>query len=198
MPYLIFIFLSIGLLFQVSSCYLKKKSNETYQTYIKAAPYDAIIIPGIPYDSGKSHVMLKVRMYWAKQLFEKGITKNIIFSGAAVHSPYIEGHYMKILADSLGIPSNHTFVEPTALHGTENAANGFIMAQQMGFKKIALATDPFQSIFLESYEGVNVKGLAYLPFPVDSMPAFTKDLPAINPAEAFVPDFVPLKSRPKQ
>src|SRR5687767_3651287 len=100
MTYLFLLFISLGLLFQISSCYLKKNTTRTFQTYLSKAPYDVIIIPGIPYDRNSSPLMLKVSMYWAKQLYNKGITKNIIFSGAAVHTPYVEGKIMKIISDS--------------------------------------------------------------------------------------------------
>ena len=195
MPYLFFLFATVGVLFQVSSSYLKRDIAQTFNTSVSSAPYDAIIIPGIPYDEMEENWMLKARMCWANQLFDRGIAKNIIFSGAAVHTPYVEGRIMKLIADSMGIPANHTFIEEKALHGTENIDYGYRMARSMGFKKIAVATDPFQTFFLHYLSGQNADGVVFLPFPPDSMDAFNRNLPAINTTDAYINNFVPLKNR---
>ena len=166
-----------------------------YNSNIQHAPYDAIIIPGIPYDTANPEFMMSVRIRWAKLLYEKGVAKNIIFSGSAVHTPFIEGRYMKIIAESLGIPSNHTFSEERALHSTENITYGLEMANSLGFKKVAIATDPYQSIFLSSmYEKIN-PSLPFLPLNVDSIPSFKILLPHINVNAAFVQNFIPIEKR---
>jgi len=51
------------------------------------------------------------------------LPRNIIFSGSAVSSPYVEGVAMKIIADTLGI-RRPTFSETKAEHSTENAYYG--------------------------------------------------------------------------
>ena len=168
-------------------------TQNTYQSAVKQAPYDVVIIPGIPYDVGRPNKMLKVRMYWAKKLYEQGLTRNIIFSGSAVHTPYLEGVFMKVVADSMGIPSAHTFSETKALHGTENVDNGIALAKQLGFKKIAIATDPFQSIYLIKFEQKNT--IPYLPFPLDSLNVFDKQLPKFDATSAFVKNFIKLDDR---
>ena len=182
------------LLFAVSY-YAKRETLRLYHKSLSNAPYDAIIVPGIPYDVPEPNTMLKVRMYWARKLFNEGIARNIIFSGAAVHTSFVEGKYMKTYADSMGIPQNRTFVESRALHGDENIRYGLRLAKKLRFTKVAVATDPFQTLFLrrsltkEDYE------VSFLPFPIDSMPVFNQPLPRINPRDAYVPNFVPLKDR---
>lgn len=186
---------TVGLVFYISSCHIKRNTLRIYNANIRHAPYDAIIVPGIPYDTANPEFMMSVRIRWAKMLYEKGVTKNIIFSGSAVHSPFIEGRYMKIIADSLGIPSSHTFSEERALHSTENITYGLQMANSLGFKKVAVATDPYQSIFLSSmYEKIN-PSLPFLPLSVDSINTFKKLLPQINVTAAFVQNFIPLEKR---
>ena len=46
--------------------------------------YDVVVVPGIPLIDGKWNMTMKRRIYWAKFLYDKGLTKNIIFSGSAV------------------------------------------------------------------------------------------------------------------
>ncbi len=185
----------VGVVLYISSCHIKRNTLRIYNSNIQHAPYDAIIIPGIPYDTANPEFMMSVRIRWAKLLYEKGVAKNIIFSGSAVHTPFIEGRYMKIIAESLGIPSNHTFSEERALHSTENITYGLEMANSLGFKKVAIATDPYQSIFLSSmYEKIN-PSLPFLPLNVDSIPSFKILLPHVNVNAAFVQNFIPLEKR---
>ena len=181
----------IILVAKASSVLLRQTMATIYSESMQLAPFDVVIVPGIPYDSANPNIMLKARMFWAKNLFEKVHTRHIIFSGNAVHSPYIDGQCLKITADSLGIPTARTYVELRALHGTENIDLGIAMAKQLGFKNIAIATDPFQTAYLKYYEKKN--NAPYLPMPVDSIKAYDKSLPAINTCELKVENFVPLK-----
>ncbi len=175
---------------------MKRDAIETYNRYVANAPYDVIIVPGLPYDTGRQNILLKVRMLWAKSLFDKGITKNIIFSGGAVHTAYIEGKVMKTIADSLGIPAEHTFAEDKAEHGNENIYYSKKLAQQSGFKKIALATDQYQNSFLSSFMEELMTGVAQLPVNVDSFTAYDKELlPAVDVRGAFINNFIPLNER---
>lgn len=173
-------------------------AHKTYSRSISDMPYDAIIIPGIPYDSLKPNRILLARMHWAKHLYETGVAKNIIFSGSAVHTPFIEGKAMKIIADSMGIPPQNTFIEYHALHSTENVDYGLELADSLGFKKVAVATDPFQSIFLSLHIKDRKLDVALLPFQLDSMKTFNRPLPAINHSDAYVQNFVPLKNRTEE
>lgn len=175
---------------------MKHDTDAAYNLYITQAPYDAIIVPGIPYDSTQQNILFKVRMLWAKNLFDKGITKNIIFSGAAVHSAWIEGKVMKIMADSMGIPSANTFYEDKAEHGNENVYYSWKLAQRLGLKKIALATDQYQNSFLTSFLQKRTPDIAQLPVSTDSFPVYDKkQLPLIDASKAHVNNFVPLKER---
>jgi vancomycin permeability regulator SanA len=175
---------------------LNKSAINSYNTSISKAPYDVIIVPGLPYDSANVNTLFKSRMLWAKSLYENGITKNIIFSGSAVHTPYVEALVMKTFADSLGIPSANIYSEENALHSTENVDYGIVLAQKLGFSKIAVATDPFQYFYLNRYVISNNIKVGMLPFSLDSMPFYSKAaLPKINAQSAFVANFIPLKNR---
>lgn len=181
----------------MNSCGLiNRLASNAHDSYLLTAPYDVIIVPGISYDSAKVNPIYKARMLWAKWLFERKIAKNIIFSGSAVHTPYIEGLSMKIMADSMGIPAENTFVETVAEHSSENVDFGIRLAHQLGFKKIAVATDPFQSHFIRKFIQVCKIKIALVPFPLQMMPFYQKQtVPRIDAREAYVKDFVPLEKR---
>jgi uncharacterized SAM-binding protein YcdF (DUF218 family) len=194
------LFMGIAAITITCSCGASKKfSTKLYSKAEKEAPYDAVIVPGTPYlDSSSLGTIFAARILWAKYLFEKGITKNIIFSGAAVASPYYEGAAMKTIADSLGLPAEHTFAETKAEHSTENAYYGMKMAKTMGFRKIALATDPFQTKMLLSFLKKRCGNMAAIPTVfaiIDPKKERKFSLPKINPASAYVPNFVPLAER---
>ncbi|MFI5140570.1 MAG: YdcF family protein, partial [Sphingobacteriales bacterium] len=181
----ILLILFTALLVYLSGCNIKRSAVKTYAKYVKEAPYDVIIVPGIPFDSLGSNSLLKARIYWAKYLYDNGLAKNIIFSGGAIHNCYVEGKVMKIFADSLGIPPSHTFSEVNAEHSIENVYLGWRMAHKMGYTKIALATDPFQSYTLGSFINRYTPGMARLPLQnADSL--YKKDLPKANLSSAYV------------
>lgn len=113
---------------------------------LQKAPFDAIIVPGMPYDTAW-HDGTKLRMYWAKYLYDNGYTKNIIFSGAAVYTKYCEAKIMKEYAIKMGIPEEHIFLDTTAQHSVENVYYSYYVAKYHGFKNIAVATDTYQSRF---------------------------------------------------
>jgi len=181
----------------MNSCgIINRAATNSRSSNLLLAPYDVIIVPGVPYDSNGVSQIYKARMLWAKWLFDRRVAKNIIFSGSAVHTPYIEGKAMKIMADSMGIPPEHTFVESRAEHSTENIDFGIQVARQYGFKKIAVATDPFQSRFIRRFMEACKMNIALIPFPLQMMPLYYKrKLPKINAQQAYVKNFVPLEKR---
>lgn len=170
----------------------------TYNHNVAKGPFDAIIIPGNAFDSVNTNRIFRARMFWAKTLYEQGLARNIIFSGAAVHTPYTEAIAMKIIADSFGIPANRTFVETRAEHTTQNVDYGLLLADSLGFKNIAIATDPIQALYLQHY--LRQKGLkiSVLPFALQDIVTYNKPLPPVNCSYAYVQNFVPLKERQEQ
>lgn len=178
------------------SSYYDPKSTEKKSERLKAkGPYDVIIVPGVPYQDPKLKVILKARILWAKYLFDNGIAKNIIFSGSAVYNPYIEGVMMRIYADSLGIPSAHTFAETQAEHSTENIFYSLLMAKKMGFKKIAVATDQYQAIIIRNFMKKNCPEIEVIPIEYNKIKLVTAAWPEIDPSSACVDNFVSLVER---
>lgn len=185
-----------------SSCADQHFSRKYYAKAQQEGPYDAIIVTGLPYrdSTSASGVIFAARVLWAKYLYDKGIAKNIIFSGAAVSSKYYEGQAMKMVADSMGVPREHTFAEIQAEHSTENAWYGMKMAHKLGFKKIALAADPFQTKMLKSFLKKRCHNMAYIPIVYDSIISDRNKWQTLIPNNvdckaAIKADFVPLADR---
>lgn len=182
------------LVFGLTMCSLDRYTTKAFKKAQQEKPYDVVIVPGVPYDSVEIGTVFKARILWAKFLYDSGFTKNIIFSGSAVYSPYFEGSVMKTIADSLGIPSSHTFSEIKAEHSTENIYYSWKMAKGMGFSKIALATDPFQSILLRGFGKKYCKGVGEVPMVYDKLDV-SKPLPTVNPSKSYKVGFVSIKDR---
>jgi uncharacterized SAM-binding protein YcdF (DUF218 family) len=184
------------LLVLISGCNVRKIATRMYSTHITKAPYDVIIVPGIAYDTATQMKNgFNARIVWAKKLYDRGIARNIIFSGAACYSPYVEGQMMKMIAEQMGVPAANVFCETKAEHGKENVYYSWLMAQKLGFKKIALAADPYQAFFLEGFIQTNMPDMGILPMAVDSLKKFYLPLPAVDASPAFVQNFIPLNKR---
>jgi hypothetical protein len=188
------VFLLVALVF--THCTFTHYAKKSYAAAKKEKPYDVVIVPGVPYEGDNTTGVMKMRLFWSKHLYDSGYTKNIIFSGSSVYSPYVEGVVMKIMADSLGIPPEHTFSETKAEHSTENVYYSWRMARGMGFKKIALATDHFQAGLLRSFMKRWCPGMKAIPIVFDADVDFDdKALPKISPLSAYVDNFVALPAR---
>src|SRR5690606_12313850 len=154
----------------------------------KYLPVDVLIVPGIPFQNGKWDRVMKSRVLWSWILYKNGYVKNVIYSGDAVYSPYKEGKIMALYAEKLGIPSRHIFYETQARHSTENVYYSYLMAKEMGFKTIALGTDPyFQSPTLKRFTKRRFTSyIHHIPFVKDSLIAYDYLDPVIDPSSAKV------------
>lgn len=187
------VFLGVALL--LTHCSFSRYAKRSYERAMREKPFDVIIVPGVPYERENTTSIMTMRVLWAKQLYDSGVARNIIFSGSAVYSPYVEGIAMKVIADSLGIPSDHTFSETMAEHSTENVYYSWKMAKEMGFKKIALSTDPFQARLLGRFLKKFTPGVRTIPIVFDRLDIEGKTLPEIDISSAFVAGFVSIRER---
>lgn len=124
------------------------KNNNHVNEFKKDYSYDAIIVPGVPYFHDSVSTILQARIKWSVFLYKKGLTKNIIYSGSDVYSPYYESKIMAMIAKQNGIPQNVIYCDTIAQHGTENIYYSYVLAKKLGLTKIALATDPFQAAMM--------------------------------------------------
>lgn len=185
--------------FLVTSCSFSRKSQQKLLVQAKQhAPYDIIVVPGIAFNNGVWDRTMKGRIYWAKYLYEQGITRNIMFSGNAVHTAFGEAQVMALYAEALGIPRQNIYLEMKAEHSTENIYYGYWLARREGFSKIALASDPFQTKMLRSFTRKKISAeVGFIPLVVDTLktlePLMTD--PPINYQAAYKENFIPLKKR---
>jgi uncharacterized SAM-binding protein YcdF (DUF218 family) len=180
------------------SCAYSPKAAKKLLSKSKETVYDIVIVPGVPFENGKWSYTMKGRVYWAKYLYDNGITKNIMFSGSSVYSPYYEGMIMALYAEALGVPKSNIFYEIRAEHSTENAYYSYHLAKKLGFTKIAVASDPFQTKTLKSFSHKKLsRDIGMIPMVVDSMNALKPSMtdPVIEFNKAFNENFVSLKKR---
>lgn len=182
----------------VSCSFSRKSAARLYKDTESAAPYDAIIVPGVPFKNNTWDKIMKGRIYWAKFLYDKGIAKNIIFSGSSVYTPYYEAEIMRLYAIELGIPPGNIFTEKKAEHSTENAYYSYKYGKKSGFNRMALASDPFQSKMLKKFIRKKVsKDVGIIPFVIDTLKKIEPTMtdPVINYEQAFNKNFISIKKR---
>lgn len=182
----------------LATCSYTLKKAEKMYLEAESKTFDAIIVPGVPFNNESWSDVMKIRVYWSKFLYEKGIAKNIIYSGSAVYSPYYEAEIMALYAQELGIPSEHIFTENNAEHSTENVYYSYKYSKLLGFKSIALATDPFQSKMVKSFIRKELKGkITVIPIIYDSLRALNPPMfdPTIDPITAFDSAFISITER---
>lgn len=170
--------------------FFHKSAKKTNEKYLSEAPYDVIIVPGYPHEQSKWDQVVQLRILWAKQLYNEGATKNIMFSGSAVYTPYIESQVMAKYAEALGIPSENIFTEENARHSTENLYYSYTRARELGFTKIALASDPFQTNMLRSFKKRYKLDVGLLPVVFKDLKNMDAPMPKIDASDALVDDFV--------
>jgi len=183
----------------LSSCAFSKRTCVKYFDKASAKTYDIIIVPGVPLDvdSLQWSKIMKARVYWSKYLFDKGIAKNIMYSGGAVHTPYYEAMIMAMYAEAIGIPKENIFIEIKAEHSTENVYYSYKKSKKAGFKTIALATDPFQSKQLHKFTHKLDPSIDLIPIVFDTLKTLEPSMinPTIEYKQAFKENFISLEQR---
>lgn len=170
-------------------------TTKVFKKNIEDGPFDAIIIPGCPFEDSTWSSLMKIRVHWAAFLYHKGYANNVIFSGNAVYSPYYESKIMGLYAEKLGIDPNHIFFEDRAEHSTENVYYGKLIADSLGFGRVALATDPFQTSMLKGFVKKRNIGVHALPIIFDTLNSIDLYSPSINPSSAYCDGFTSLRER---
>lgn len=185
----------LALALVLTHCSFSNYAERSYARAKKDKPFDVIIVPGVPYEKSATTSVMTLRLYWAKHLYDSGYTKNIIFSGSSVYTHFVEGIAMKIMADSLGIPSDHTFYETKAEHSTENVYYSWKMAKEKGFEKIALATDPYQAALLRRFTRRYCPDVKHIPIVFGLLDIDDRSLPKIDTTAAYAENFVSIMER---
>lgn len=183
----------------LTSCMLSSKSTKKLLKEAEEnGPYDLIIVPGIPFEKGQWGRTMKARVYWSKYLFDKGIAKNVMYSGGAVYTPYVEAEVMALYGEAIGIPRENIFTEPKAEHSTENMYYSYKKAKKLNFNRIALATDPFQTKMLRGFVRKKVSAdIDCIPMVLDTLKTMEPTMidPIINFDSLQIKDFKSLPER---
>ncbi len=186
------------LLLNVAGCYSYKKVPAKDLEIVKQVkPLDVIIVPGVPFKNNSWDSVMKSRVLWSVILYKNGYTKNIIYSGGAVYSPWFEAKIMGLYAMQMGVPADHIYYDTLARHSSENVYYSYLLAQKSGFKSIGLATDPFQAGLLRSLCRKRFETHIYqLPYVHDSVVKYNYLNPVIDPASAVAgKDFISITDK---
>ncbi len=186
-----------ALLYHTGCAFGKKKVSRMFAAIQQEQQtFDAIIVPGVPLRNGRWDSTMKGRVLWSYILYKHGITRNVIYSGAAVYTPYYEAVVMGLYGQQLGIPREHIFYDTLAEHSTEDIYYSYELARRQGFKSIALATDPFQAKMTRSFSRKKFETpIVLIPFVVDSLKAYNHLDPVIDPAPAYKEGFQSIVDR---
>jgi len=180
----------------ISSCgFIRNQPAEILREAQNAEAYDAIIVPGHPYDGESWTTTMNYRIAWSVYLYKTGITKNIIYSGGSVYSEYVEAKIMKEYAIALGVPSENIFLDTIAEHSRENVYYSYLVAKNEGFERVALATDPFQNNFLKRFLKKHQLPIDQLPAVFDTVGVPSKFEPSIDNSRALNTTFISIKKR---
>ncbi len=159
-------------------------------------PWDAVIIPGIPFQGGDWDSVMKARVLWSWVIYRNGWARHIIYSGGAVHTPFVESRVMALYGAALGIPEENIFCETRAEHSVENVYYSYELARKQGWRSLCLGTDPFQSRMLMAFTRKRLSTpIQHLPIDYDSIRAYHHLNPQIDPTSAYQGEFRPLHQR---
>ncbi len=186
-------FISALVINTFNSC--AKKPKNTLEILASKTTYDAIIVPGVPYADEYWTKILLGRIYWSHYLYTNGYAKNIIYSGSAVYTPYVEAKIMALYAREMGIPESVIYTETKAEHSVENVYYSYQIAKKMGFKKIALATDPFQSKMMQGPSKRMNINIDFIPFSFEILDTMEIMEHNIDDEKAYVDHFISIEER---
>jgi len=187
--------LSILVIALTACTFSKNKSSQLFAISAQKAPYDVIIIPGVPHNGLEWSPIMNIRVSWGHYLYQNGLTNNIIFSGNAVYSKYNEARIMAEYGKALGIPVDNIYLDTNAEHSTENITYSLQVAKKNGFKTIGLATDPFQAKSLKRMIKKFELPIDLIPIIIDTLKTIERPEPKIDVRVCVQDSFISIKDR---
>ena len=187
-----------SVIFSLHSCAFSSGKTRKYLKEASSQKFDIVIVPGVPFEDGKWSRTMKARVYWSKYLFDRGIAKNIMYSGSSVYSPYYEAEIMALYGEAIGIPRQNIFTETRAEHSTENIYYSFKKAKLSGFNMIAFASDPFQTKLLKRFTRERVSPeVQLIPIVFDTLKMLEPSMidPEIDYDQALNKSFISITTR---
>ncbi|MES2644022.1 MAG: ElyC/SanA/YdcF family protein [Myxococcota bacterium] len=159
------------------------------------APFDAVIVPGCPSEAdGRVAACQWERAAWAAALVRGGSVRDVILTGGAVYTPYVEAEALAAAMLALGVSADRIHVEPLARHTDENAGFALGVAEALGFERLAVASVPVHAVLMD--EMMLRWGVDIVAIPLDRK-VVREVLAAPRPAitTAPVPGWVPFEVR---
>jgi uncharacterized SAM-binding protein YcdF (DUF218 family) len=112
-----------------------------------APPVDAVIVLGGGMDpDGELNIIGRARVQSALALLQRGEAANAIFTGfgcAGAEDGCSEAAAMRARAEASGADPDRLIVEPDARTTLENLVLSFAIAEERGFRRLAVLTDAF-------------------------------------------------------
>lgn len=103
---------------------------------------------------------------------------------------------MALFAKQLGIKDEYILIDTIAEHSTENLYYSYLQAKQLGYKTIAVATDPFQCAMLHKFAKKKFNEPIYLlPIVYDSIRVAMQTELQIDTTLTCKKNFIPLEER---
>lgn len=104
---------------------------------------DAIVVfAGGVGESGEAGQGYEERVAWAAELYRRGFARRLVFSSGYSYA-FREPEVMKVLAMSLGVPSEAIMLEERATNTMENVRNARALLEQHGWRDILLVSSPY-------------------------------------------------------
>ncbi len=101
----------------------------------RAARYDAALVLGCPAQpDGSPSLCERCRVKSAVRLYHRGVVRQLVFSGGAAHSPYVEAEVMGDLAVKRGVPPADVLREGRALTTWQNVRFAKALLEDRGAK----------------------------------------------------------------
>lgn len=111
-----------------------------------APAVDAVIVPGCPCEpDGRLSACLRRRVLWAAHVWSRGAARRVVVSGAATYNRCVEAEAMAAGLAALDVPADRIFIEPNARHTDENLYYGMQVAERLGGRTFAVASDGAQA-----------------------------------------------------
>lgn len=121
---------------------------------------DVIIVLGCKVRAdGEPGYTLRSRVERGVELYHQGVAPRILFTGAAVYSPFVEAEVMARLAEQLGVPREAMVLETRATNTRENATYSIALLRTAGWREAVVTTSAFhcrRSAVLFAQEGLEV------------------------------------------
>ncbi len=128
----------LGAAWLLTGCALSR-----YQvTRVPTEPFDTVIVPGCPSEENGALSYCQIgRAGQAAILWQEAWTRSFIVSGSDVHTPYVEAEAIAEAMTTLGVPPERIVLERDALHSDENVHYSALLADKLGFRRLAVASN---------------------------------------------------------